>query len=416
MCTEPFLPLARAVAAQKGLPSLVVVTMPHPMGGVEPSALNDAIDVLVDQVATALVTDAAVEKVGSAPDELVDVPEEVEGFLAFAEEHDWSDGLPLIPPTPDRHRRAMETVGLAPDELLGRVPPSNRGASLAAVAANAVMAGCTPEMTPVVVAAVKAALNPKFNLQAVTTTTHPVSPLLVVSGGVVDALGFNPGANSFGQGNRANATVGRALRLVLQVVGGAIPGKTDRATHGAPTKYSYCIAENSEASPFQTFHDERRGGLLGSVTVVGGEAPHNVNDHGSTTAEGILRNIAGTMATLGSNNVYLRGQMLVVLSPEHAAVIARDGYDRRRVQEALFATAKVDVRGVSPGNLERFRLSCPRVFDHLPANGLVPILDRPEDLLLLVSGGPGKHSIVVPTFGSTEAVTVDVEAATAQTL
>jgi hypothetical protein len=273
------------------------------------------------------------------------------------------------------------------------------------------MAGCPPELTPVVVAAVRAALEPRFNLQALTTTTHPVTPLVVVHGPVVDALGFNGGPNVFGQGNRANAGVGRALRLVLQNIGEARPGETDRATHGTPGKYAYCIAENAAASPFASFHEDRDGGPAGAVTVFGGEGPHNVNDHGSTDADGILNTIAGTLAGLGSNSLYLRGQVLLVLGPEHAEVLARDGYDRRTIQEAVHAhpRARVSLAGVSAGYLDRYRRTAPHVFAGLPDDAVVPMLDGPECLLVVVAGGPGKHSMLVPSFGTTEAVTAAVD-------
>jgi hypothetical protein len=295
------------------------------------------------------------------------------------------------------------------------VPPANRGATVAAVAANSVMAGCLPDVVPVVVAAVQAVLAPRFNLQALTTTTHPVTPLVIVHGPMLEELGFNSGSNVFGQGNRANAGVGRALRLVLQNIGQAHPGETDRATHGAPGKYSYCIAENAAASPFATFHQARGGGAAGSVTVFGGEGPHNINDHGSTDAAGILNTIAGTMATLGHNNLYLRGELLLVLGPEHAEVLAREGYDRRRIQDAVFAhpRARISLAGVSEGNLDRYRRTAPHVFDGVPDDAVVPVLDAPEALLVMVAGGPGKHSVLVPSFGKTQAVTADVAPPTA---
>jgi hypothetical protein len=435
ICTEPFLPLARAVARQEGLETLAVVTLPHPVGGKRPEHLDDVLAAVTDRVADALLTppggttrvpdnaafsphspagldersSAGGFPFGAGRAVVHAAPGDVGEFLAFAEEHRWSDGLPLVPPTARLVEQTVRASGRDGDEVLGAVPPSNRGATVRAVAANAVMAGCPPQLMPVVVAAVRAVLEPRFNLQAVTTTTHPATPLVVVHGPVVDELGFNAGAGTFGQGNRANATTGRALRLVLQNIGEARPGETDRATHGSPTKYSYCLAENAAASPFPTFHDERGGGPRGAVTVIGGEAPHNVNDHGSTDATGILRNVAGTMATLGCNNVYLRGQMLVVLSPEHAEVVARDGYDRARIAGELAALARINVHGVSAGNLKRFRAASPHVFDHLPDDGYVPMLDQPDDLLLFVAGGPGKHSVVVPTFGTTNAVTVDLD-------
>lgn len=410
ICTEPFLPLARAVARQEGMESLAIVTIPHPIGGLEPEALDNALTAAVDSLAEAFLSTPVEATPAAAHVTVHGAPGDVCEFLSFAEARQWSDGLPLIPPTEELVAQAVAATGRAAGEVLGLVPPSNRGATVGAVAANAVMAGCPPELTPVVVAAVHAVLEPRFNLQALTTTTHPVTPLVIVHGPVVEKFGFNGGANVFGQGNRANAGVGRALRLILQNVGEARPGETDRATHGQPGKYAYCMAENAAASPFATFHEHRDGGPSGAVTVLGGEGPHNINDHGSTDAAGIINTIAGTVASLGSNNLYLRGQMLLVLGPEHAEVLAREGYDRGRVQEAVYAhpRARVSIRGISPGNLDRYRRTAPHAFAAVPEDAVVPMLDSPESLLVIVAGGPGKHSMLVPTFGTTEAVTVDI--------
>jgi hypothetical protein len=385
-----------------------VVTVPHPIGGVEPGELDDAVLAVVDDVIRALTT--APDGVAAGATAQVDEgPADPVEFLSFAEEHGWSDGLPMIVPTADRVAAAVAASGVAAGTELGLVPPSDRMATIEAVAANAVMAGCLPEVMPVVVAAVRAVLEPAFNLQALATTTHPVTPLVMVHGPVVERLGFNGAANVFGQGNRANGTVGRAIRLVIQNIGGAIPGETDRATHGSPTKYTYCMAENASESPFATFHERRGGGQAGAVTVFGGEGPHNVNDHGSTTAHGLLRTVAGTMATLGCNNLYTRGPMLVVLSPEHAEVLAREGYDAPRIAASLAEMALADVSDVSAGNMERYIRISPHVFSELPADHKVTVVDGPDDVLVLVAGGPGKHSVVVPSFGETVPTTVDVD-------
>jgi hypothetical protein len=219
ICTEPFLPLARAVARQEGLEALAVVTLPHPVGGKRPEHLDDVLAAATDRVADALLTPPDGTTNDPNKPAVHAAPGDVGEFLAFAEEHRWSDGLPLVPPTARLVEQAVRASGRDGDEVLGAVPPSNRGATVRAVAANAVMAGCLPQLMPVVVAAVRAVLEPRFNLQAVTTTTHPVTPLVVVHGPVVDELGFNAGAGTFGQGNRANATAGRALRLVLHNIG-----------------------------------------------------------------------------------------------------------------------------------------------------------------------------------------------------
>ena len=413
VCTDVFLPLARAISAQRGLRSLAVVTVPHPTGGVPPEALDEVLAAAVDDVAAGLTAASPV------PPEVLavsvqDAPEDVLDFLELAERRGWSDGLPLVPPSQERVAAAVAASGRPAGELVGLVPPAHRGATVASVAANAVMAGCRPEVVPVVLAAVEAVLRPEFNLQALTTTTHPVTPLVVVHGPVVERLGFNSGPNVFGQGNRANAAVGRALRLVLQNVGQALPGVTDRATHGTPGKYSSCIAVASDP-PLTSFHAVRGGDEHGAVTVVGGEGPHNVNDHGSTDAAGLLTTLAGALANLGSNNVYLRGQVLLVLGPEHAELLERDGYDLERLQAAVHEhpRARVSTAGVSAGNLSRYRLTAPHVFEAVAADATVPMLDAPDRLLVLVAGGPGKHSMIVPTFGTTTAVTVPVRSAPA---
>lgn len=408
VASEPFLPLARAVARQKGFENLAIVTIPHPVGGVEPHELDAVLLAATAEIERRLTT--APEAVGTpVVESVVDAPTDAWDFFDFAMQRGWSDGLPLFPPTPDLVAGLVAASGVTPGKSLGAVPPSDRHATIEAIAANAAMAGLMPQLMPVVVAAVRAVLAPQFNLQALTTTTHPVTPLVVVHGSIVEELGFNAGPNVFGQGNRANATVGRALRLVLQNVGGAVPGQTDRATHGQPGKYAYCIAENASDSPFPAFHVDRVGDVRGAVTVFGGEGPHNVNDHGSTDAQGVLRNIAGTLATLGCNNLYMRGEMMVVLGPEHADLCGRAGMDRHAVGAALKEMARIDVRNVSAGNMDRFVSIAPRIFTDLPEDGTVPVLGSAESALILVAGGPGKHTMVIPSFGATVATTVPVE-------
>jgi hypothetical protein len=178
-----------------------------------------------------------------------------------------------------------------------------RAATVEAVAVNAALAGALPAHMPVILAALRALADPRFNLNAVQTTTHPCTPLLIVNGPIAGRLGISGGANAFGNGHRANALIGRAVRLVLQNIGGAIPGQTDRATLGHPGKFAYCVAENEAASPWEPLHVDR--GFRrdeSTVTVCGCDAPHNVNDHGSTTADGLVRNLAGVLGTPGSSS------------------------------------------------------------------------------------------------------------------
>ena len=192
--------------------------------------------------------------------------DDVESIYDYFCEQGWTDGLPIIPPTPERVERVLRSHPGDPAEVMGVIPHLKGEATVERIAIAMVMAGCLPEHLPVVAAAVRATMSPRFNIQAVQSTTNAIAPLLILNGPVIDRLGFNARENVFGQGTRANATVGRAMRLILVNIGGADPGKLDRATHGHPGKYSYCVAENEDDSPWEPLHVERgfdRGGQRG---------------------------------------------------------------------------------------------------------------------------------------------------------
>ncbi len=233
------------------------------------------------------------------------------------------------------------------------MPPLWRECAVEKLAINAVMAGCEPAYFPVIVAAVQALLDPAFNLYGVQATTHPVAPLIVVSGPYARTIGLHSGSGLFGPGFRANATIGRAIRLILMNVGGGWPGRGDMATQGSPAKFSYAITER-EDSPWEPLHVALGFKADQSVvTVFGGEGPHNVNDHVSTTAPGILNNVADVATSLGSNvGWYLsQSQILVVLGPEHAATIAADGFTRADVQRFVFENARMPLGRMKLGGM-----------------------------------------------------------------
>ncbi len=314
----------------------------------------------------------------------------------------WSDGLPVVPPTPDRVEAMLATTGLDPQDVLAEIPPNWGAATVEKLAVNAVLAGCLPEHLPVLVAAVAAMGDPAFNLYAIQATTHPCAPLLIINGPIRAALGLNSSSGAYGPGWRANATIGRAVRLILLNVGGAYPGVGDMSTQGAPSKYSYCVAENEEENPWQPLHVER--GFRpdqSTVTVMAGEPPHNINDHTGRSAEEVLTIIAGAMAVTGANNAYTGGETLLALGPEHAATIAGDGLTKRDVAEWLCRRALIPLeRYTHDTMMERF---------HQIPEGPVPMVATPDDLLVIVLGGPGKHSSWVPTFGgSTHPVTREI--------
>jgi hypothetical protein len=332
----------------------------------------------------------------TAPVTITDTPEAI--LAAFCERQ-WCDGLPIVPPTEARVRAML---GGAPgDRSLGAMPPLWRLATLEKLAVNAVMAGCEPAAFPVIVAAVEAMLDPSFNLYGVQATTHSVAPLLIVHGPIASELGVHSGSGCFGPGFRANATIGRAIRLILLNVGGAWPGRHDMATQGSPAKFSYCIAERADASPWGPLHEDS------VVTVFGGEPPHNVNDHVSTTAAGILATVSDTAVSLGSNVgwYFSQSQLLVVLGPEHAQTVAGDGLGRADVQRFVFEHARLPLRTLKLGGMWGIH-DWPRWMHAVTDdNALVPQVPSPDDVMVIVAGGPGKHSAVVPNCTFSRAVT-----------
>jgi hypothetical protein len=338
---------------------------------------------------------------------LQDFDDVQETFLARG----WSDGLPVIPPSEDKVRAMIAGAGRPAAEVIGTLPPRFAEASVENLAVNAVMAGCRPAYLPVLITAVQAACDPAFLLYSIQATTHPCGVLIVVSGPLARQLGMNAGYGLFGPGNQANATIGRALRLVLLNVGGALPGRGDQSTQGSPGKFSFCIAENEAESPWEPlrvalgFRPEDT-----TVTVLSGEAPHNINDHVCSSGENILLTAADTMSTIGHNNsgAIGAGDVCVVFGPEHAQQIAGDGFTRASVQEFLFVHARNTVgrlRNKAMWNMNAW----PDWVDTGDDAATVPIVERPEDILVLVAGGAGKHSAFIPTFGLNKSVTRRIE-------
>jgi hypothetical protein len=316
-----------------------------------------------------------------------------------AYERGWTDGLPIVLPTPERVQRMLRFTGMDATSEIGVIPPRLGIASVSAIAVNAVMAGCRPEYLPIVIAAIRAVVDDRFNLLGVQTTTHPCTPLVIVNGPLASALQINSRYNCFGQGWRANATIGRAVHLVLQNIGGAIPGLTDKATMGHPGKYSYCVAENEEESPWEPLHVERGFDReVSTVTVSAAEAPHNINEHFGTTVEGALTTICGTVATSGENNITQAGDAFLVVCPEHAATFAQSGYSKKDVKQYIYDHARVRVETLSHGQFEHMKDVSNKGDSYLDSDGMIRVAASADDINIIVAGGPGRHSMWVPTF------------------
>ena len=248
----------------------------------------------------------------------------------------WTDGLPVVAPTEARVLRMLEGTTRAPDEVVAVVPPDLVDCTVEKVAVNAVLAGCKPEYLPVVLAAVEAACTDEFNIHGLLATTWFSGPVVVVNGPVAGAIGMNSGINALGQGNRANATIGRALQLVIRNVGGGRPGEVDRATLGNPGKYTFCFAEDEAGSPCEPLSVER-GVRVGAsaVTLFAGAGVQGLADQRSREPEGLAATMAAGLGVVADPRMAAVWDALLVVSPEHARVFRAGGWDKARLRAAL---------------------------------------------------------------------------------
>lgn len=314
----------------------------------------------------------------------------------------FSDGLPVVPPTPAKVAACVEALGGEPGLVECRVPPRWGNLTREVLAINMVMAGCLPDYAPVVRAALLALTDAAFNLNGVQATTHMASPLLVVNGPIRRAIGMNAGCNVFGSGNRANATIGRAIRLILLNVGGGWPGDLDKSTLGHPGKYTYCIAENEEASPLAPYHVEKGFKAEDStVFVIAAEPPHSVTNHVANDPEGILDSICSAMSTFAHNNAVSSGHCAVVLGPEHALTIAKHGWKRHDIRSYLWTYARIRFGDIA------FNHRYGKIYNrNLPAwykrdlEAQIPIVPSADNIHLFVAGGDaGRFSAFIPGWG-----------------
>ncbi len=257
----------------------------------------------------------------------------------------FGDALPVVPPTQERVEKMLRASGRDGVEVIGRIPPCYGEATVEKIAANAVMAGCVPEMMRVLIPLVRAVSDERFNAHGVQATTHFAAPLVIVNGPVRHELGFHCRQNVFSNVARANSTVGRALQLMLLNLGGARPDAIDMSALGNPGKFSYCIAENEEESPWEPFHVESGlGREQSAVSLFACEAPHGVSEHQARTARGVLKAITYALAAVWNYRFCGAFEALVVLGPEHVRTIDRDGFSKADVREFLFENTGVPLR------------------------------------------------------------------------
>lgn len=320
-----------------------------------------------------------------------EVPD-VESAIDFCYRQRWTDGLPVVPPTRGAIERIIEYLERDPKDVVGIIPPRNGVATIEKIAINCVMAGCLPQYVPVVIAAIEAMLEERFNLNGVQTTTHCCAPLVMVSGPAVKNLGFNTKEGAFGHGCRPSAAIGRAVRLILWNGGGGYPGEPCKTTHGHPGYYSYCIAEDPDSNPWEPLHVEF--GFQPDdtvVTVTAAQAPNLLGTGaGYSSAEDVLFILADSISALGSPNVS-GGDMVLAFGPMAARNLANAGLSRSQVRAELMRLATRSVRDMKRrrGISEFHPMHWSKVVDPNDDEARVPMIRSPENLVILVTGGWG---------------------------
>ena len=320
-----------------------------------------------------------------------------------------TDGLPVVPPTRERVERMLAGApGRRPDALIGMVGPCYGQATVEKVAINAVMAGCKPEYFPVVLAGVEALCDERFCAHGLNVTLFSGAPLAIINGPVRPQIGLNCGYNALGHGFRANATIGRALRLVIMNIGGARPHGITKAVMGHPGQYTLLVAEDEETSPWEPFHVERGFQKEDSViTLFPAGSPQQVSDLRSRTAEQLVASLGWTMAGgIWNHKEYpLLCDAVLVLNPEHARTIAQDGWSKQEVRQFLYETIKRPIVELEPGKDGGAGLSASMLrsqrMSGLVVDGCVRKFRSPESILVVVAGGTaGGFSVIIPGWAS----------------
>ena len=313
-------------------------------------------------------------------------------------EKDWTDGLPVIMPTKQRVESMLEGTSHHPDEIIGQLPPQGGVATVERVAINAVMAGCSPEYLPVVLAAVEAIAEPENNMAGWATTTGANSPMLIINGPIRDELGINCGTNALGTGRRANATIGRAINLVVRNIGGAIPQVTDMTTIGAPWEFTMCLGENESALPqgWEALNAEQGFPNANTITVKCINSQIDIFSHIAPAFKQVLDTIAAGIIGINSLAILQSQGIVIALCPEIADLATRDKWSKPRLKQYLFEKARQPLRNWK------------YLGDNWVARDLMPeyktesedymmrMIPNPEDITVFVAGGPGKHSLWWP--------------------
>lgn len=415
--TDAFVPLAESVADSLSLAPehLRMHVLPHPVATAETEEAAAAVRAGAQALEEEIFAQPSVAPRSPSPRRRTRVEHNggEEEIVDDLRRRGWIDGLPIVLPTGERVERMLGAHAASPQEVVGPVPPSGGLLTLEALAANAVMAGCDPSYFPFVVAAARAIVDPRFNLLGVNTTTNAATPLLIACGPFAREVGIEGGNDVLSSYHRANVTIGRAIRLTMINVGDCRPGGGDMATQGQAAKVGTCITENVDASPWEPLHVELgcapEESALAAVAITG---QLNVLDFGSRSAAGLLHVLANTIATPGLQNAQIGGGPVLLLGIEHARMLASAGMSKANVKQWLFEHARVPLSEFGSDTVDDvLRIRRPAAWASTTTNPseLIPVADAWTDFTILVAGGAGSHSVLMPTFLAPRPVLVPIE-------
>jgi hypothetical protein len=406
--TVPFVKDAKASAVGSGVFDLALVTVPHPIGGISIAAVRVKADAAFQDILRA-ATQWQEALISPPPSEspypakrfaYTDVYSAVNGFFF---EKGWSMGLPIVPPTSELVGEMLKGTSHSAGEVLWEVPPRGGILTVELVAVHAVMAGCRPEFMPVLLAALDGLRSDQMSWRSAVTTTHPDSPLLVVNGPIIKELGIAYGTGAASGWFHPNVSIGYAVNLICDIVGGARPPDVDKTTLGYPgNMVATVIGENEDANPWEPYHVEKGYKKTDNIlTVTVGGPPVNWQDHASPTIDQVMRIAADTVHYAGQNGSCYRtpdmgwgGDVFLILGEEFAALLKRDGWTKESVRKFIFENGRHPV-----GQLQADCLQIARKWlsGEVSPGTLVPACSRPEQIQIIVAGGMGKHSQYWPT-------------------
>lgn len=326
-------------------------------------------------------------------------------MIEYYYEKGWTDGLPVVPPTDSLIQAALQGAGLHPEDEIAFIEHRNVSVTAEKVAINAVMAGCKPEYMPVIITTIQAMADPAWSYHGPATSTGGAAVFMLVNGPIARELGINCGENLFGPGWRANATIGRAVRLIMRNVIGTLPGQLDRSTLGHGGKYTFCIAENEAESPWPPVHVER--GFQpeqNTITVLAALAPHQFYNQLSNTAEGVLTTACAYMRM--SPGISTQPEYVLIIAGEHMEIMAKEGWSKSDIKQFCFEHTKT-----SDAELKRIQV-IPVKIQPEDENTLRSLVPTPEDFIVVAAGGrAGAFSCYIPGWSgkrSSQSVTKEI--------